>query len=366
MRKLLIFYPFLASYRIDLCNRLAKDFKIKAILTDKQSNLDSLGFDLDAVNKSAQFDYKYTQKGVYFGRHLISSIYFNLIKNYKPDIIWSHEFGIASVISILLKPIFKYKLFITCDDSLDMAINYENSWKRILRKFIIKNTDVLLVVSPLCKKHFENYYNNAKCKFVYFPIIQNDHILYKKINSTKILGENLIKKYGLYNKKIILIVARLDPVKNIDLLIESYKELHNNNNILVIVGDGKLKEHIKQKISAYNLENDVIMTGALTGDNLYAWYYISHFFVLPSWKECFGAVVNEALVAGCKCIVSSNAGASCLIDNNNGYVFQSGNKKDLKEKLFNLLADNSIQKKHENLMSMSFERFYNSIILNLE
>lgn len=78
----------------------------------------------------------------------------------------------------------------------------------------------------------------------------------------------------------------------------------------------------------------MIFTGRLEGLPLYAWYNVADCFVLPSTQEAFGAVTNEALVAGCKCLISELAGSQCLIENGkNGYTFDPHSKSDLTEKL---------------------------------
>lgn len=67
--------------------------------------------------------------------------------------------------------------------------------------------------------------------------------------------------------------------------------------------------------------DNIYFAGRFEGDELYAWYNVGQIFTLPSRLEPFGAVTNEALVAGCQCLVSRNAGSNCLINNGvNGYV----------------------------------------------
>lgn len=72
-----------------------------------------------------------------------------------------------------------------------------------------------------------------------------------------------------------------------------------------------------------NISNhNIIFTGRLEGDYLYAWYNIAEIFILPSIKEPFGAVTNEALLGGCFSLISDKAGSNCLIKKGiNGYVF---------------------------------------------
>lgn len=60
---------------------------------------------------------------------------------------------------------------------------------------------------------------------------------------------------------------------------------------------------------------------------LYAWYLLGGLFVLASQFEPFGAVVNEALLAGIPVVCSDRAGARVLIqDGINGTVVDASDK----------------------------------------
>ena len=273
------------------------------MLTGGDAEISTLGFNLEQINKLAEFDYCYYQKGIRIGRHLLSSIYWKVIKEFRPDIILAHELGINTLFAILLRPLFNYEIYITIDDSPSMALHY--GFKReLLRKWIFRHIHGALVVNPQVKNYLENKYKSSDCEYLYFPIIQNDVVLENKINSAQEKADEYTKLYKLDAKKIILFVGRLETIKAPDRLIETYESLNDKSSILVIVGKGSLLPHLKQHVKEKGLENKVILTGALSGKELYAWYYLAHRFVLPSTFEPFGAVVNEALVAGCYTIVS--------------------------------------------------------------
>jgi len=53
--------------------------------------------------------------------------------------------------------------------------------------------------------------------------------------------------------------------------------------------------------------------GRFDGIELVSWYHLGHCFVLPSRFEPYGAVVNEALLAGMPVLCSKKAGAIDLI-----------------------------------------------------
>lgn len=359
-KKLLIFHPYLATYRIDVYNRFIQDYEVKVILTGHPNEIAGLGFNLEKVNSQAKFDYKYYSKGIHIGRHLLSTIYIKAIKEFKPDIVLAHEYGINTLAAILSKKFYHFKLFLTCDDSLQMAQAYSNKRKR-LRNFVVNHTDGFLVVSTKTQDFLQSLYPNTHCQFIYFPIIQNDLYLEQKIKSNKEKAEAYIRKYKLENKKVLLYVGRFDPVKNLPLLLNAYAETTNENIRLILVGDGEMKTAVNKLILDLNLENQVIQTGALYGDDLYAWYYLADFSVLASYQEAFGAVVNEALAGGCFALVSDHAGAHTLIqDGINGYVFKSGSKEDLKDKLISTFKRPKKTIHHSN-MPKTFEEFYKNI-----
>lgn len=360
MKKILIFHPYLAPYRIDLYNRLSKIASLKVLLTGGDAEIATLGFNLEQINKSAEFDYCYYQKGIRIGRHLLSSIYWKVIKEVRPDIILAHELGINTLVAILLRPLFNYKIYTTIDDSPSMALHY--GFKReFLRKWIFRHIHGALVVNPQVKNYLENKYKNSDCKYLYFPIIQSDVLLENKINSAQEKAEEYIKRYKLNAKKIILFVGRLETIKAPNRLIEAYESLNDEDSILIIVGKGSLLPHLKQYVKEKGLKDKAILTGALSGKELYAWYYLAHLFVLPSTFEPFGAVVNEALVAGCYTIVSDKVGASSLINETNGDIFKSGDYEQLAHILSNTLNKLPAIKEHQNRMIKQFDAYFKDL-----
>lgn len=362
MKKILIFHPYLAPYRIDVYNRLAQKAQIDVLLTGCQSEIKGLGFNLENVNKLALFNYEYYNKGFWIGRHLISSIYYKKITNIKPDIILSHELGINTLMAICFKKIFKYKIFTTIDDSPTMAKQYKRS-RNYLRKFVFSHIDGALTVNPEVRDFLSLKYKNLKCQFLYFPIIQDDVILAKKIEASKNISQKYIEQFNLKNKKILLFVGRLESIKSPDKLLEIYhKYIDKKESILIIVGGGSLYEKLAEYIQTNHLESNVKLTGALTGEFLYAWYYLAHIFILPSSFEPFGAVVNEALIAGCQTLVSNKVGSSCLINNNNGKVFDLDETNQFKDDISELLSKVTTEKEHQSLMPKTFNSFFNDLI----
>jgi 1,2-diacylglycerol 3-alpha-glucosyltransferase len=134
-----------------------------------------------------------------------------------------------------------------------------------------------------------------------------------------------------------LVVARLIPKKNIQLLLHSFADLIKGNAdirarlILKIAGEGPMLSNLEETCANLQLENNVKFLGHVSYFNLPRLYRDSSVLVLPSLSEQWGLVVNEAMSAGLPVIVSDACGCSddLVRDGVNGFVFESGNREQL-------------------------------------
>ena len=364
MKKLLILHPYLAPYRLDLYNRLCEDYDVLVFIYGGKKEKASLGFDLTSLRQNAHFRFIEKETGLYVGRHLVSCVYISILKDFKPDYVLSHELGVNTLVMNWLKKLFGFKHLITVDDSLAMAQNYGKK-REILRSYVYRRVDGICVVNKKVESYLISVYEDLKLRTFVLPIIQNDELLSAKIQSSRTLAEQYSTDYALKGKKVILFVARMIPIKRPMLLFEEFAKAGYKDCVLVFVGGGEELTALKKKMSETATSN-VIITGPLYGKDLYAWYYIADLFVLPSEKEPFGAVVNEALVAGCKVLISDAAGASELVNDANGLVFNSRSTEDFAKKLSLSVAGIENKKEHQSIMPFTFDALYGSFTKFLE
>ena len=139
-----------------------------------------------------------------------------------------------------------------------------------------------------------------------------------------------------------MFVGRLIDIKNLFFLLDALALVVNRypKVILLFVGDGDQRVALERHAERNGLADHVIFAGKKQGEDLYACYNVGQIFVLPSYYERFGAVVNEALLAGCYTLCSVVAGAACLIEpQKNGDLFDPASKTYLAEKLAQSLKD---------------------------
>lgn len=365
--KLLVFHPALAPYRIDLFNSLHKSFESEFVFF--REHLISQKFDKDVLHAQLEFKPTYMTKGLELnkkGQMIRFGIFKKILKN-KPNIILCSEFSVLTLYIIIISKILlpNTRIYSICDDSIDVA-SKSGKFRNIARLIAVKLLNGLILASDAANEWYNKNY--PKVKTIVFPIIQHEERI-KKISENSIEpAKNFVKHYNLTNKKVFLFIGRLVEVKNLFFLIKVFAKYieKNDNSVLILVGDGDLKNDLLDFTKQLNVADKVIFPGRFENEELYAWYNISDFFILPSTSETFGAVVNEALVMGVHVFCSELAGAACLINNENGGLFNPYNE----ESLLNLFykTDNSIidiytKKKYRNsLMNFDFENKVNQLI----
>lgn len=330
-KNILIFHPSLAPYRVDFFNSLSRAFNTSIYFN--HSNVQDQEFDQDILREQSEFTSNYLNSGVEVrGRSFRKGI-FSKIRKHKPDIILTSEFGPISLLVFIYVKLFltNTKLYTLSDDSIMNAIERKGI-RKLLRNQITKNSSgVIFTSKQVCDWYRENV--SRRTKLLELPIIHDEKVLRIKFSESLSEARKNIEDYDLKDKIVLLFVGRLVEVKNLPFLLKCFSNIENKNCRLVIVGEGELRLSLEILILELGLANKVILTGRKEGAALYSWYVISQVFIFPSTYERYGAVVNEALVAGCFTLCSNAAGASSLIDAENGLIFDPNNESDLTKKL---------------------------------
>ncbi len=337
-KKLLIFHPVLATYRVDQFNELNNMFDLTVVFLF--DNMWNYKMNQDKLISECKFDQYYLLKGFNFNGRVFRYGIYKMIKKIKPDIVMSYEYSLTTQYIILLKKfgIISQEVGITTDDSLDFCYNVQSRTRLFFRNKSVSKLDFLVVLSKEVAEFYKERFNIKDHQIIISPILQDSNKLRKISSSLKDKALLNIKLSNLSEKKVLLFVGRLIQEKALAEFLTNISNLlsDSNDTIFIIVGDGKEKMEIESVIKNKKLENKVLFTGKLEGDDVRIWYLSASGLVLPSISEAFGAVVNEALIYGIPVLCSEYAGASSLIDYRNGLVFNPLNIEEtiLKTSLF--------------------------------
>lgn len=137
--------------------------------------------------------------------------------------------------------------------------------------------------------------------------------------------------------KYFLYLGRLSSEKGILTLIRAFMQLTSPKAELCIVGDGPIKNQLEGEAAA---DSRIRFTGYLSGVALKETTRNALSVIVPSeWYENAPISVLEALALGKPVVGARIGGIPEMIKNGiDGYLFASGNKDDLNEKLEHFLA----------------------------
>ncbi len=110
-------------------------------------------------------------------------------------------------------------------------------------------------------------------------------------------GEQIRRRYGFEGKRIILTVGRLSTEKNVTLLIDTLKTLPDDL-ALIVVGSGPMESELRQKVEEDGLQERVVFTGYIFGQELVDHYSCADVFASASTFETQGLTVIEAMSCG--------------------------------------------------------------------
>ncbi len=164
------------------------------------------------------------------------------------------------------------------------------------------------------------------------------------------------ERYRLGDAPTILSVARMDPVKRQDLLIEAFARLrprHPDARLVLVGGESfstrpealgenkatRWRALLDARVRELRLGDAVVFTGGLSADELRAAYGSAHVFVHPAPWEGFGLVVVEAWTHHLPVVVSRGAGVAELVNEGvNGFAVPPGRAEALADRLGTLLS----------------------------
>ena len=181
--------------------------------------------------------------------------------------------------------------------------------KKVLQKNIIKYADFLFSCSreSAIWLYGGKNANSDKCYII------NNSIDTSKYEFNSSVRDKIRNELEISNKIVIGQVGRIEKMKNHYYSLRVLKEClkYDERFILLIVGDGSLKQDVEQSIIDLNLKNNVIMIGNRKDVN--ELMQAMDIFVMPSLFEGLPLALVEAQASGLPCIVSNNISAGFLI-----------------------------------------------------
>jgi len=160
---------------------------------------------------------------------------------------------------------------------------------------------------------------------------------------------------------IILSAGRIAREKNVWQLLKAFRHVHSKvpNAKLVVLGRGPLLKAFRRKAAAFG--GQVLVPGAVFGDQLKGWYARANVYWTASTTENFSAGIMESLASGTPVIAAAAGGnIEQVVDGVSGHLVPSGDSFAMAQNTISLLSNSEL------LKSMSSAARVRALELSLE
>jgi len=134
------------------------------------------------------------------------------------------------------------------------------------------------------------------------------------------------ERLGLNGDKILLYVGRVEPLKGLELLVETAAQIDSEEGVRVMVvgadvnGNGEI-DRVKLLAKERDLEDQIDFVGQVDHNELPLYYNAADVCVVPSYYESFGLVALEAMACGIPVVAARVGGLSTIIQHGStGYL----------------------------------------------
>jgi glycosyltransferase involved in cell wall biosynthesis len=259
------------------------------------------------------------------------------------DVLWLHGWG---------SPIMRKVLTQACRPGVPVLMRGENcdlampdgkgprGWlKRRYIAWVLKRCHAFLAIGMVNKNY---YLRRGISPDRIFPMpyaIDNENFTAKakEVASQRL---NLKAEFDIApEQKVVLFVGKFMPRKRPDFLVRAMNRVDwlGVKPALVFVGSGELEKELRV------MAPDAVFLGFQNQSALPAFYDMADVMVVPSEREPWGLVVNEAMACGTAVIASDQVGCAVdLIDDACGRIFPSGDVSALADALV-ICLENSEQ-----------------------
>ena len=329
--KVLLITNIIPPYRIHLYNYIYQmkhfDFELIA-LAEREANRE-----WQIPKNQIEFDYK-----VLLGFHKFIwskeiAIHLNwglwkAILRYKPDIIITSGYDMLAYWEAFLYCKISKKKYILWNGTTLLSTGDISGFKRQLKQIIIGGADQYITYGTKAAEYLMQMGAFKEC--IHIGINTVDMNWFREKMKEFNQNENIRKERSKYPKLLMLYIGRLSNRKGVTQILEALIELKDPNIGLLIVGGGPQEKELRQLCQDRKLEN-VYFQGFQQQDALPRYYVLADVLILPTFKEVWGLVVNEALASGLYVLCSDRAGVAydLIKEGWNGGLFDPHSTEEL-------------------------------------
>ena len=222
-------------------------------------------------------------------------------------------------------------------------------WK-LKQNVAIRQSDMVATVSEYSKNEIVKYFRLPESKI---RLISEAARPVFKVLPTNNGFVSTLEKHGLSrDERFLLYVGGISPHKNLNTLIDAFKQIADSDDKLKLVLVGDYKDDpffsayptLKTKVDHLDLQDRVIFTGFISDEDLAYLYNAAMLLVFPSLEEGFGLPAIEAMSCGTP-VAASKTGSLPEVLGPVGRYFDPMNSKEMAEVICSVLVDEPARQK---------------------
>lgn len=224
----------------------------------------------------------------------------------------------------------------------------------------LKNAGLLLAISEYSRREAINALQLEEDRVVNISAAVDDR--FHPITLSEVRIQQLRSRYGIQREMVMYAPGGSDQRKNFDGLIRAYALLPSGlraDHQLVIVskicdGDHANLQQLRKRAGL--AEDEFVLAGYVSDDDLAALYNLATLFVLPSKYEGFGLPALEAMACGAPTIGSNTTSVPEVIGWDDA-LFDPASAQSIANKMGQVLTDDGLRgqlRKHGLQQAMSF------------
>lgn len=178
-------------------------------------------------------------------------------------------------------------------------------------------------------------------------------VIHNGIDLEMFMAKNDLREQLGLDGIVVGYIGRLEPHKNVELLIRVFKEIDAK---LLIIGEGSDRRRLESIVERLGVSDKVIFKGKVNFDEIPKYYNSVDIIVYPTLYEPLGNVILEAMASGKPVIASKLNGIPEILSEKAGFLIEP-EYEALKEKLSMLIEDDALRKSMGNEGRRCVKRF---------
>lgn len=290
------------------------------------------------------------------------------------DALWVHGYNSANHLAAMAMA-RRYGMTVLLRDETNANSQSRSPLRQAAKRFafhaIDRLVDTFLTIGTANARHFMEL-GIVPTKLITMPYAADNAHFARNVAAADAAGTKA--RYGIApDQNLILFSAKLIARKRpMDLLqaVAAVQRQAASRPALILAGDGELMPQLTQAVRSLALR-DTHLPGFQTQAELAALYAAADVLVLPSEREAWGLVVNEAMNGGCAIVASDRVGAAPDLIQDNGAIYPVGDVPALTEALRTVLADDATlarmqQRSREIIAGWGFEQDVQALRMALD